>query len=239
MNELTLANLLGILKKCAIYIVIVAILFGIGAYVYCKFVATPTYQTKVALLATTSSGFSTQDQEDDTKGTNTTDLSGIRALIGTFIDTFTTSDFAELLKQKTGLEYSADHIKGMIHIERRSDQSLFMDVTVTSTDPKHAVIIADAICEYGDDFLISKFPSADVQPFKANAGSKATQNYPRTFNTTVLVAMLGGILVFAVAIIITLMDKTIKGEKDFSDNYDIPILGNIPNFKAAAREEKK
>ena len=39
--------------------------------------------------------------------------------------------------------------------------------------------------------------------------------------------------------IINAMDKTIKGEKDFVANYDIPILGNIPNFKTAAREEKK
>ena len=51
--------------------------------------------------------------------------------------------------------------------------------------------------------------------------------------------ILGAVLVFAIAIIITVMDKTIKGENDFTANYDIPILGNIPNFKAAAREEKK
>ena len=49
----------------------------------------------------------------------------------------------------------------------------------------------------------------------------------------------GAVLVFAVAIIITVMDKTIKGEKNFVANYDIPILGNIPNFKVAAREENK
>ena len=45
--------------------------------------------------------------------------------------------------------------------------------------------------------------------------------------------------VFILAFIVNVLDKTIKGEKDFSANYDIPILGNIPNFKAAAREEKK
>ena len=52
-------------------------------------------------------------------------------------------------------------------------------------------------------------------------------------------AFLGAVFVFVIAIIINMMDKTIKGEKDFSANYDIPILGNIPNFKTAAREEKK
>lgn len=236
MNELTLSSLLGILKKSIIYMVIVAILFAGGAYGYCKFIATPTYQTRVALLATTSSGFSNQDQ--DKLGTDTTDLSGIRALIGTFIDTFSTRGFSELIKEKTGLKYSADQIKNMIRIARRSDQSLYMDVTVTCTSAKNAVIIADAVCEYCDDYLVSIFPSAYVKAAE-NSGSKAVQNYPNTSITIFSAAVLGAVLVFITAFIINVMDKTIKGEKDFSANYDIPILGNIPNFKAAAREEKK
>lgn len=236
MSELTLSTLLGILKKSIIYIVIAAIVFAAGAYVYCKFVAVPTYQTSVALLATTSSGFANQDQ--DSPGTDTTDLSGIRSLIATFIDTLSTRDFAELIKEKTGLEYSAEQLKDMINIVRRSDQSLFMDVTVTCTDAKNAVVIAEAICEYCDDYLVSKFPSAYFLALE-DSGSKAYQNYPNTPTTVLFVAVLGAVLIFAVAIVINVMDKAIKGEKDFSANYDIPILGNIPNFKIAAREEKK
>ena len=53
------------------------------------------------------------------------------------------------------------------------------------------------------------------------------------------VASIGCVLVLAIAILVSMMDKTIKGEKDFSANYDIPVLGSIPNFRVAAREEKK
>ncbi|MBO5105816.1 MAG: hypothetical protein J6C29_02850, partial [Clostridia bacterium] len=60
MNELTLSNLLGILKKSLVYIIIVSILFAIGAYCYCKFIATPTYQAKISFIGANGSGFGIQ-----------------------------------------------------------------------------------------------------------------------------------------------------------------------------------
>ena len=124
----------------------------------------------------------------------------------------------------------------MVSVVQREQNSLFIDVTVTCANPEHAIKIAETIFEVGDDYLVSMFPNAYVKAIE-NTDSRAVQNYPNTPMTTVSVAFIGGILVFIAAIVITLMDKTIKGEKDFSENYDIPILGNIPNFKAAAREE--
>ena len=126
----------------------------------------------------------------------------------------------------------------MVSIAQRTENSLFIDVTVTSTDPKHAIEIAETIYECGDDFLVATLPNAYVKAIE-DTDSIATQNYPVVSTTVMFAVVLGAALAFAIAIIITLMDKTIKGEKDFMANYDIPILGNIPNFKAAAREEKK
>lgn len=237
MNELSLSSLLGILKKCAIYIVIVAIIFGIGAIVFCKFITTPTYQSKISLIGANSSGFATQTGEDD-DDIKATDISASRALILTYVDLFKTTEFFNKVQKQCGLQYTPTQLRGMTVIEQRAENSLFIDVTVTNSTPEHAIKIAEAIYEVGGAYLESKFPNAYVKAIE-NTNSTAVQNYPNTSMTTFAAAILGGVLVFAVAIIISLMDKTIKGEKDFSDNYDIPILGNIPNFKAAAREEKK
>lgn len=237
MNELTLSSLLGILKKCLVYMIVVSVLCAIGAYCYCKFIATPTYQTSISFIGANSSGFGIQTDEDDDHF-DSTDISVSRALILTYVDMFKTNGFYEMIQEKCGLDYSAGRIRGMVNVVQRAENSLFIDVTVTCSNPKHAIKIAETIYEYGDDYLSGTFPIAYVKAIEGT-NSTATQNYPVTSTTMMAAVILGAVLVFGIAVIITVMDKTIKGEKDFVANYDIPILGNIPNFKAAAREEKK
>lgn len=239
MNELTLSSLLGILKKSLIYIIIVSFLCGIGAFCFCRFIATPTYQSKISFIGANSSEFATHTDDDkDNVGIVTADISASRALILTYVDIFKTNDFYKEVKEKCGLEYSAKALKKMVNIVQREENSLFIDFTVTCVNPKHAIKIAETIYDIGDDYLSSMFPMAYVKAIE-DTDSTATQNYPVTSTTMMIAIILGAVLVFAVAIIITVMDKTIKGEKDFVANYDIPILGNIPNFKVAAREENK
>lgn len=245
MNELSFSNLLTIFKKSLVYIIAVALLCGIGARLYCKFVATPTYQSKISFVATNSSEFAapTNDAASDIASKiQTGDISASRQMIVTYIDIFNTIKFynviSEKIKEEHNMKFTPQQLRGMVRIAHRSDDSLFIDVAVTNTSKKKAIIIAETIYEYGDDYLVSILPNAFVKGVE-NTANRAVQNYPNTSTTTTLYTLLGGVLVFVAAIVITLMDKTIKGEKDFSNNYDIPILGNIPNFKAAAREEKK
>lgn len=247
MNELTLSSLLGILKRSVVYIIIVAFLFAGGAYCFCKFIATPTYQAKASFIATNGGIYSEDVDASQSSGTSltdsteskisNTDYAASRNMLNTYIGLFKTRGLYTMLKEKTGLEYSAAQLKSMVQVVRRADDALFIDFTVTCTNKQHAILIADTIYEIGDEFIASKIPSAYVMGVE-DSGSKAYQNYPVTFITVVVSAIVGGILVFIIAFTINILDKTIKGEKDFSANYDIPILGNIPNFKAAAREEK-
>lgn len=247
MNELTLSSLLGILRKSIIYVVIVAFLFAVGAYCFCKFIAVPTYQAKTVFIAT-NGGISentadvqsdgTLSTEDTNSKINNTDYVASKNMINTYIGLFKTRGLYKMIKEKTGLDYTVGQLKSMVNVVARSNDALFIDFTVTCENKDHAVLIADTIYDVGDDFIASNSISGYVIAVEDSGGS-AYRNYPVTFITVVASAIIGGALVFIIAFIITIMDKTIKGEKDFSACYDIPILGNIPNFKAAAREEKK
>ena len=243
MNEFNMATLLGILRKCVWYIAAVAVIFAICAYAFCSFIAVPTYQSKISFIGTNGGMADMGDIDSTTELTKipSADIAASLVLIPTFVDIFKEADLYEQVSEtvkKVGIDYTTAQIKSMVSVSARSEDSLYIDITVTTTDPKHSVIIAEAIYGLGGDFVISKMPKAYVAAM-GNTGGAATQNYPNTPITIILAAFLGAVFVFAVAIVINMMDKTIKGEKDFSANYDIPILGNIPNFKTAAREEKK
>ncbi|MBQ3088322.1 MAG: hypothetical protein IJC36_01680 [Clostridia bacterium] len=253
MNELNLSNLLGILKKCIVYIILVGFLFAVGAYCYCKFIAVPTYQAKTSFIATNgglnpdeeiviNTTSSTTSESSEAKILNT-DYAASRNLLDTYVGLFNSRKLyvmvqEKLAEQNHNLDYTPEQLQSMVSVARRSDEQLFIDFTVTCVNKEHAVAIADTLYAVGDEFVSSFFSAGSIMAVDDSAG-KAVQNYPRTFNTMIISAFLGGVLVFVLAIIINLLDKTIKGEKDFSANYDIPILGNIPNFKAAAREETK
>lgn len=237
MNEINLSVLLNILKKRLIYIIMAAILFTLGAFVFCEYIATPTYQAKISFIGANSIGFASQTGEDDTD-IKSTDISASRALILTYVDIFKAEDFFEVVAEKSKLEYTPKQLKQMVSVSQRSVDSLFIDVSVTSVDPEHAVKIAETIYECGDDYLAIYLPNAYVKAFE-DTNSTTVQNYPNTPAFVLAAAFLGALLVFGAAFLFFIMDKTIKGEKDFAEKYDIPILGSVPNFKIAAREEKK
>lgn len=235
MTEFTIASLVTIFRKSVLYMVIVAVILGVGAYAFCTYVATPTYQTTVSFVAT-NKGFG--DAEfDTTSKISSADVAASLAMLNTYAGVLKTSGMCEQVASRCGLSYTGRQIASMVAIQARTDDSLFIDVRVTSTDPAHSVKIANTILDVGGDYVVGMIPNAYLKGVEYS--KSASQNYPNTPITILLFAFIGAIAVYIAAIVINAMDKTIKGEKDFLANYDIPILGNIPNFKVAAREEKK
>ena len=62
---------------------------------------------------------------------------------------------------------------------------------------------------------------------------------PKTMITVALAAILGAAIVAFFVIYIELSDRTINGEEDIRANYDIPILGNVPDFQSTIKGGKK
>ncbi len=241
MNEFTIASLLGILRKCIWYMVIVAVVMAIAAYVFCAFVATPTYQSSVSFVAT-NKGFGGENTTttiagDASNKITSADVAASLAMLNTYVGILQTGEMYEKLADELEMPYTARELSSMITVQSRNEQSLFIDVLVTSPNPVHSVQIANTFLELGDDYVVDCLPNAYMKAVQYSKG--AVQNYPNTFLTILLAVFLGVVAVYGIAILITAMDKTIKGENDFMSNYDIPLLGNIPNFKTAAKGEKK
>ena len=235
MTEFTIASLVTIFRKCVLYMVIVAIILGVAAYAFCTYVATPTYQSYVSFVAT-NKGFGDADFDTNSK-ISSADIAASLAMLNTYAGVLRTSGMYEQVASRCGLSYTAKQISSMVAIQARTDDSLFIDVRVTSPDPEHSVKIANTILDIGADYVVGMIPNAYLKGVEYS--KSASQNYPNTPFTILLFSFFGAVFVYVAAMIVNAMDKTIKGEKDFNNNYDIPILGNIPNFKVAAREEKK
>ena len=58
----------------------------------------------------------------------------------------------------------------------------------------------------------------------------AVKTSPKTTTTTIAAMIIGAIACYAVVYLLSLSNITIENESDFKDRFDIPVLGNIPDF---------
>lgn len=237
MNEFSITSLINLARKNWGYLFAAILLCAVIAYSLCTFVLTPTYQTKVSFVATNGGVGATIQTSDKIIST---DVAASLAMVDTYVDLLKTTNLYKELSKQINNEYSFVELKNMIDVRGRDENSLFIDVFVTSEDPADAVKIANKYLQIGEQYVSNSMNEPDkVLIIKVEESSTAAQNYPNTPFTIFMASFLGFAVVYAIIVIVFVMDKTIKGEQDFAQNYDIPVLGNIPNFKVAAREEKR
>lgn len=234
MNDFSVTYLISVVRKSIVYIIASALVCAAAAYCYCTFATTPTYAAKASFLAT-NNGFGTETE--DASAIKSTDIAASIALVNTYVGILQTNGVYEELAAKSNLGYSAKQLKSMISVNVRSEDSLFIDVQVVSKKPEDSVKIANAFLSVGTDYVNKVMPNSFIREIEQSTGAK--KNYPNTPATAFLFAVCGAVVVFCLAVFVSMMDKTIKGESDFKAHYDIPVLGNIPNFKNAARGESK
>ncbi len=235
MNELTISSLIAVLRKSLVYIIVAVIVFAVAAYAYCSVIAVPTYQAKASFIGG-NGGVGTELEESDI--IKSSDISASLALIKTYVYLLESDGvYKQVAAELEGMDYTANQLKSMTSITTRDEDSLFIDAKVVCENPEDAIKIVNALLDVGSAYIMKAMPNAYIVGVEES--TYAVQNYPNTATTIVFAAVLAFILVYGICLIASMMDTTIKGEQNFTDTYDIPVLGNIPNFKIAAKREEK
>ena len=236
MNEISISSLISIAKKNLLVLISVTVVCAVAAFFASSYLLTPTYQSKVSFVAT-NGGVGTSVQTTDKIGS--ADISASLAMVNTYVDILKTTNMYKQLANELNNDYTYNQLKKMITIQSRSEDSLFIDVFVTSPKPSESVRIANTFLELGEEYVAASMNEPDkLLILQVEESSSAVKNYPNTTLNVLEAGFLGFAATFAIILVVFLLDKTIKGEKDFTQNYDIPVLGVIPYFKAAANGAK-
>lgn len=199
--------------------------FAAGAFCYCRFFATPSFTASVAIVL--NSGKSTVLTADAVTGTVNIGEVG-SSLTGTVLDILKTSDIYRQVSEKLGGEYTWWSIRSGMSIAKRSDDSLFVDIRYTATSAKEAITVVNTFSEMVPEYVATFVPKALITIISPAEG--ASQTAPKTSRTVLLGGVIGVALAYAVVFLIDFNDKVIKGEEDYVANYDLPLLGTVPNF---------
>lgn len=231
MNELSIWQVLNIIAKKLWIILLVAVIFAGSAYVYNSNFVTPSYAARSSVIAT--NGGIIENPNSTSSKISSSDLASSLSIVDTCVDVMKTYSFFEELSEQPELArygFSASQLKGMTSIARRSEESLFVDVKISNTDPKTAVVVANCIANLAQNYVSTKLPNALIVP--ADKCISAYITGPLTMRNTILWFLFGAFVSIVLFIILAATDKTIKGEDEITKKYNVAVLGIVPDFDA-------
>ncbi len=211
-------------------IIAAAMIAGIGAFCFCEFVAIPQYSAKGSIMVTNGAIISTENIIDDDFITNT-DVQASLSLAPSVAEMLNTNEIFKNLSDEIDGKYSYSYLSAISSISRRSNNSLFIDVSFTANTREEAISLVNTYLDLAPEYIKNSFKKSEISTFKSDSAGMV---YPRTLFTTAVAGVIGALIAYAILFLIYCANSVIKGEDDFKDRFDIPVLGCIPDFSANA-----
>ncbi len=221
MNEISLASIASIILHRIWIVIIVAVLCASLAFSYCAFIATPVYSARTSILVT-NGGILTED----TDSISTNDLSASIYMMNTCVDILKSQPIYKSLEEALGGKYSYKELKSGFSISKRDDENLFIDITFKSTNKEEAIQIVNTFTQLCPQSMAIEA----VIVKEMDMADSASKIYPQTLSSTAIFGILGAVISCVIIILVATLDQTIKDEEDFVKNFDIPVLGAVPDF---------
>ena len=216
-SDLTMQDVLWMLKKYIVWICLVTLLCALGAWIYTANFVTPQYATS----------FSAIIRADDRSGVITSGDQAADMRLANFYQDFLTSDMVtNEVSEK--VQVSAKQIRQGIKVSLRNGSPILW-VTVAGTAPQQTYDIAKSLIEVGDRVI----------PELAGAGKMFILNEPFVpqkpvspkLGANIAKSSLVGLLVSCVIVIlVATLNTTICREEDLERAFQYPILGVIPSM---------
>ena len=125
---------------------------------------------------------------------------------------------------------------GRATVKRRNEDTLFIDASFTADTPEESQQLVNSFLKLVPDYILKFIPNSTAAV--TTTADRAVKIYPQTIKTVFLSAMISALLAYAVIYLVSVFNTTIKNEEDIKDNFNLTVLGNIPDFCSAASDKK-
>lgn len=247
MNNITSKELFNIFLKNIIIIIISAVICASGAYIYCENFTDERYMAQGDILVTnggiTSSSTESQTESQTTSsGTavgNTDVVASINLLptirsilsgVGVY------KDFAVYLSENSNYNYNYKTLKAAASIAQTDERALIVTVSFELGSSKEAIDVTNHFLRFAPTYIESKIEGSRIEADPEC--DSAVQTAPRTFSTAFIAAIFGAVLCYVIVFLVTISNSTIQSDEDFSARYNIPVVGNIPDFSISHNNAK-
>lgn len=230
-----LLELARALWKNALIIALVAVLLGSAAFGYTAFMLKPQYQATASLYVNNSS-FSLGATSFSI---SSSDLTASNSLVSVYLYILESRTTMEEVIKQAGLTYSPEDLGEMIEATGVDSTGAF-EVTVTSTNPSEAELIANSIASILPDRIAEIVDGTSVR-IVDYAIIPSQRSGPNIVKNTAMGILAGIFLSSAVVVVMNLMNDTSKELIKFADDLhamypNITVLAMIPDMRVSDKK---
>ena len=234
-DTIDLLELARALWKNILIIALVAVLVGAAAFGYTAFLVEPSYQATASLYVNNSSfslgatNFSISAAE----------LNASNSLVSVYLYILKSRTTMEDVIKEADLSYTPEKLSQMVSAKGINSTGAF-EVTVTSTSPSEAELIANTLAKLLPDRIAEIVDGSSVR-IVDYAIIPSHRSGPSMVKNTAIGILAGGFLAGAVVTIRFLTDDKsklmIKSADELREMYpDIPVLAMIPDMRVSEKK---
>lgn len=227
-REVDVVRLLRMLWKRVWVIIGVMIVFAVAAWLYSSFMVKPTYRTSFSAYINNK-----ELAQENFTGTTTSDLNASRGLM------FVYEDIVEsrTVLRKAAAECGFDVKMGMVAAVT-AESAPILTVYVITDDPQTSHALAEAIAKVAPDQVAQVVQGSTMTlidpPYTPSA--PYSPNVTRNVFYSLLLGLVASVI--ALVIIDVVYDHVMEGD-DLENRYHIPIVGRIPDYQLAQRNDSR
>lgn len=223
-------NILGVFQLLwqKIWIILFsALLLGVLAFIGSSILITPKYTASITLYVNNSAS------ADASTSITTSDLTASAKLVDTYAAIISSDAVLDDVTAQLGTSLTSEQLKGMVSTSAVNNTEVFK-VLVVDTDPSRAADVANVIAEVLPAKIgeIVEGSSTKVIDYAKVPSQISSPNYKRFAQIGTMIGLVASALIILMR---EILDTRIKSEADLG-SWDVPILGVVPEFTAAAKQ---
>ena len=226
-QEIDLIELFKKMVKHLPLIILLSVIVGAASFAASKFLITPKYDSNATMIV--SSSKQNTDPNNPQAAVELGQIQANKALISTYSEIVKSKGIADRVIANLGLDMDYEEFSNKVSIEPVKDTQI-ISVKVVDTIPERAQDIAN---ETANIFKSSIGDIMNVDNVQILDGATLPEepSSPKIAKNTAIGAVLGIILGMAIVMIKELTDTRVKSSEDITTEFDIPVLGLIPDRK--------
>lgn len=228
-KELTPAGILRSLGKSWWICVLAALIFATGAFFYSHYNYRKAYTSRAQIMVR----FSEEEQTSSNASNAVQGATYAQKMLNTYVTILKTSnDFKDYLKQSYLLKYDTTEFPRYSTDFTTGTETQLVNVHITAYQPEYAYQLCETFVECAPKYIADRTEKEDELIITDNATMPTVpSNSDNSARNTILAAMLGFLIPFAVQVVVDLFDVRILTAEDLRDTYHYPVLGEIPDFE--------
>lgn len=231
-KQLTINDILKMFLSHIKLIVIMALVGAIAAFSFVKLFVDEIYTAQALLLVQNDGSFSSEvssavNSDSESEKVDTKDITD-SVMFTTVCQTLFTTD-PDMTKLFAGCKVSISAI----------EESFFITVVVSSTDPDKAANVANQLTEQAPQVVEKYFEDKGKVDTVYAASIPSAPSSPDVKKFVIMGLLAGLVLALGLSFLIEIVDTTIKPNDDLYEIYDIPVFAEIVDFEVEGGAKKK